>query len=458
VSAGVPIPYNEDGTSYALPSFQTQFFLTFVSHFGFMKCQNMNAEIISIGDELLIGQTINTNAAWMGQELNKIGIDVAQVTVISDEKSAIISSLDAALDRSLLVIITGGLGPTKDDITKNTLAEYFGTPLREDTEILQGIEERLRSRHLELNSLNRRQALVPSDAKIFPNRWGTAPGMWFESHGKRIISLPGVPTEMKGLMTHYILPELKSTFELGHVMHRTILTTGEIEAHLAEKLKTFEEQLPGEIKLAYLPSYPVIKLRLSARGDDKEHLEKLLEDQTEILYQTIPELIFGQEQDSLEDVIGKLLAGQGKTLATAESCTGGAIASTIVSVPGSSRYFLGSVVAYSNEIKIKTLNVKPDTIENEGAVSEGVVRQMVQGIRQLFNSDYAIAVTGIAGPDGGTKDKPVGTTWIGIAAPDGVTTHKYTFGNDRYRNIHGATMTGLNLLRKHIQRTQTGNA
>ncbi len=414
----------------------------------------MNIEIISIGDELLIGQTINTNAAWMGQELNNIGMDISQVSVIPDTGEAIIRALDDALKRVDVVLITGGLGPTKDDITKTTLAHYFNTALIENPDVLKGIEERLKARNLEMNELNRMQALVPENARIFSNKWGTAPGMWFKSEGKIVVSLPGVPAEMKGLMTRCILPELQSAFNPGHILHRTILIIGTIEARLAQLLESFEERLPKELKLAYLPTSPVIKLRFSARGPDKNRLEQVMEQSIRNLYKEIPDLIFGEEPESLEQIIGNLLMKQRKTLATAESCTGGDIARTIVSVPGSSKYFIGSVIAYSDNIKINTLGVKPDIIENEGAVSESVVHGMALGIQRSFGADYAIAVSGIAGPGGGTEDKPVGTTWIAIGIPGSVSTYKFTFGNERDRNIHRATMTALDLLRKNILKSE----
>lgn len=411
----------------------------------------MLAEIISIGDELLIGQTINTNAAWMGQELNKIGIDVHQTSVITDNKRHIINTLDDVRKRVDLVLITGGLGPTNDDITKYTLAEYFHSELHEDSKVLAGVKKRLKARNLEMNELNRQQAIIPDKATIFLNRWGTAPGMWFEDHGQVFVSMPGVPTEMKGLMTTSVLPAIKEKFQPPEIVHRTLLTIGLIEAKLAELLVEFEAQLPPEIKMAYLPSTPIIKLRLSARGEDRNHLITLLNEQEYNLQQIIPDYIFGKEPETLQEIVGRLLKGKKATLSTAESCTGGNIARLITSIPGCSDYYEGSSISYAYSAKIKTLGVDPYTLEKQGAVSKEVVLQMAIGAQQLFNTDYAIAVSGIAGPGGATPDKPVGTTWIAIATPKGAVAHPFLFGTDRNGNIHRASLTALNLLRIALQ-------
>ena len=410
----------------------------------------MKTEIISIGDELLIGQTINTNAGWMGQELNKIGVDVHQVTVITDNEQHIRKALDESRGRVDLVLVTGGLGPTKDDITKTTLADYFHTRLIENEEVLAIIKERLKVRKLEMNELNRKQALVPEIATIFLNNWGTAPGMWFEDKGTVFVSMPGVPGEMKGLMTEYILPAVAKKFNPPVILHKTLLTLGSIEARLADLLEAFENELPTEIKLAYLPTSPIIKLRLSARGKDRSHLETLIGEQVKKLYQIIPDLIFGTEPDSLEEIVGKLLSERKQSLSTAESCTGGNISRLITSVPGSSEYFKGAVVAYANEVKINTLNVPAELIEKQGAVSKEVVLQMAKNVKELFETDYAIAISGIAGPSGGTAEKPVGTTWLAIAGPDNIIAYRLNLGGERGRNIHMASLNALNLLRKII--------
>ncbi len=410
----------------------------------------MYAEIISIGDELLIGQTINSNAAWMGQELNKIGIDVYQVSTISDDKNHIVNALNDALNRTKLVLITGGLGPTNDDITKYTLAEYFKSPLVRNEKVYNQVENMLKKRSIQMNDLNRKQADVPENARIFINYAGTAPAMWFDLNKKVIISMPGVPYEMKELMTKQILPSISRYFKTPVIIHRNILTYGTFEAKLAEMLTGFEDQLPPEIKLAYLPADGVIKIRLTGRGDREERIKKIIDREIEKLYKIIPKFIYGEQNDSLEKTIGVLLKEKGETLCTAESCTGGMIAHQITTVPGSSDYFIGSVVAYSNRIKEKELGVNSTTLEKEGAVSRQVVEQMAQGVRERFGTGYSIAISGIAGPAGGTVEKPVGTVWIAVAGKKGTYSRKYIFGNDRLRNIKRSTLAALNLLRQYI--------
>lgn len=411
----------------------------------------MKAEIICIGDELLIGQTVNSNAAWMGQELNKIGIDVYQVSTISDDKNHIVDALKDALKRTELVLITGGLGPTRDDKTKYTLAEYFNSPLVRNENVYNQVEKMLKKRSIPMNDLNRKQAEVPEKARIFINYAGTAPAMWFVLGGKVVISMPGVPYEMKELMTKQILPSVSRYFKTPVIIHRTIHTYGTFEAKLAEILSGFEEQLPSEIKLAYLPAEGIIKLRLSGRGAREEEIVKMIDAEIEKLYKLIPRYIFGEQDDSLEKIIGVLLREKGETLSTAESCTGGLIAHRITTVPGSSDYFIGSVIAYSNRIKEKNLGVDPGSIVEFGAVSRQVVEQMAQGVRERFNTGYSIATSGIAGPGGGTAEKPVGTVWIAVVDKKGIYSKKYTFGNNRLRNIRRSTLAGLNLLRQYIK-------
>lgn len=411
----------------------------------------MKAEIICIGDELLIGQTVNSNAAWMGQELNKIGIDVYQVSTISDDKNHIVDALKDALKRTELVLITGGLGPTRDDKTKYTLAEYFNSPLVRNENVYNQVEKMLKKRSIPMNDLNRKQAEVPEKARIFINYAGTAPAMWFVLGGKVVISMPGVPYEMKELMTKQILPSVSRYFKTPVIIHRTIHTYGTFEAKLAEILSGFEEQLPSEIKLAYLPAEGIIKLRLSGRGAREEEIVKMIDAEIEKLYKLIPRYIFGEQDDSLEKIIGVLLREKGETLSTAESCTGGLIAHRITTVPGSSDYFIGSVIAYSNRIKEKDLGVDPGSIVEFGAVSRQVVEQMAQGVRERFNTGYSIATSGIAGPAGGTAEKPVGTVWIAVVDKKGIYSKKYTFGNNRLRNIRRSTLAGLNLLRQYIK-------
>ena len=410
----------------------------------------MYAEIITIGDELLIGQTINSNAAWMGQELNKIGIDVYQISTISDDKNHIVNALNDALNRTKLVLITGGLGPTRDDITKYTLSEYFNSSLVRNEKVYNQIEKVLKKRSIQMNDLNRKQADVPEKARIFVNYAGTAPAMWFEMNKKVVISMPGVPYEMKELMTNQILPSINQYFKTPVIIHRSILTYGTFEAKLAEILSDFEDQLPSEIKLAYLPTDGVIKLRLTGRGDSEVRINKIIDREIDKLYEIIPKYIFGEQDDSLEKSIGVLLKAKNETLCTAESCTGGMIAHKITTIPGSSEYFIGSVIAYSNRIKEKELGVNSATIEKEGAVSRQVVEQMAQGVRKRYGTSYSIATSGIAGPAGGTTEKPVGTIWIAVAGKNGTYSRKYIFGNNRIHNIRRSTLAALNLLRQCI--------
>jgi nicotinamide-nucleotide amidase len=410
----------------------------------------MKAAIITIGDELLIGQTVDTNSAWMGAELSKSGFDVIRMTSIHDRRGDIIAALNDAAGKSDVVLITGGLGPTSDDITKQTLCEFFNTRLVIDNEVLGMIEGMMIRRNYPMNENNRRQAEVPESCRVIKNGAGTAPGMWFEKDGTIYISMPGVPNEMKHIMTEHVLPELNKRFTSQTIIHRNIMTYGTFEAKLAETLTGFEAALPENIILAYLPAQGVIKLRLTATGTDREALSNLVNNQVDKLYKTIPELIYGENEESLEMVIGKLLKAKSKTVSTAESCTGGEIAHMLTSVPGSSDYYKGSVIAYDNSVKTQLLGVQQDIINNYGAVSEDVVREMAIGVRNLLGTDYAVATSGIAGPDGGTEAKPVGTIWIAVASGHGVITEKRVFGNDRITNIKRFSLTALNLLRKQI--------
>jgi nicotinamide-nucleotide amidase len=412
----------------------------------------MKAEIITIGDELLIGQTIDTNSAWMGAELSKSGFDIFRITTIHDIKNDIIHALDEAAEKADVVLITGGLGPTSDDITKHTLAEYFNTRLVLNAEVLKMIEEMMRRRNLAMNDKNMRQAEVPESCKVLPNAAGTAPGMWFEKNKTIFVSMPGVPNEMQYIMGAHVLPELNKRFTSQIIIHRNIMTYGTFEARLAEILTDFEANLPSMIKLAYLPSSGVIKLRLTAKGNDHESLESLVNEQVNKLYKTIPDLIYGENEESLEMVIGKLLTLKKSSLCTAESCTGGEIAHLLTSIPGSSNYYRGSVIAYDNEVKIKLLGVIKQSLLNYGSVSEQVVREMAAGAKKLFMTEYAVATSGIAGPDGGTEDKPVGTLWMAVASERGIISQKRIFGNERLSNIKRFSIAALNLLRLQIIR------
>jgi nicotinamide-nucleotide amidase len=410
----------------------------------------MKAAIITIGDELLIGQTIDTNSAWIGAELSKAGFDVHRITSIHDRREEIISILNEATGKTDVVLITGGLGPTSDDITKQTLCEFFNTRLVSNDEVLAMIEVIMKRRNYTMNENNRRQAEVPESCRVLKNSAGTAPGMWFEKDNTIFISMPGVPTEMMHIMTEHVLPELNKRFTSQIIIHRNIMTYGTFEAMLAETLAGFEKDLPENIKLAYLPSSGVIKLRLTGTGNNRQPLEKVIDDKVKELNKIIPELIYSDNEESLEMVIGRLLKEKNQTVCTAESCTGGKISSLLTSVPGSSAYYLGSVVAYANSAKSQILNIPEEIFLINGTVSENVVKEMAIKARKLFNTDYSVATSGIAGPGGGTETKPVGTLWMAVASEKGVITEKRVFGNDRLTNIKRFSMAALNLLRKAI--------
>ena len=410
----------------------------------------MKAQIITIGDELLIGQTVDTNSAWIGSELSKLGFDIIRKISIHDLRKDILDTLNEVSGKSDIVLITGGLGPTSDDITKQTLCEFFNTRLVVSQEVLAMITEMMKKRGFPVNENNRRQAEVPESCKVLTNAAGTAPGMWFEKEKTIFISMPGVPYEMKYIMTEHVLPELRKRFSSQVIIHRNIMTYGVPEARLAELLTEFEASLPSEIKLAYLPAAGIIKLRLTATGINNTLLNNKLEEQINKLYKTIPELIYGENEESFEMVIGSLLKEKGQTICTAESCTGGKIAQLITSIPGSSAYYKGSVIAYDNEVKAGLLGVPEEILEKYGAVSEQAVRLMAEGARKLLNTDFAVATSGIAGPDGGTESKPVGTIWISVASGKGTVAEKYVFGSDRLINIYRFANAALNLVRKQI--------
>ncbi|MBN2862620.1 MAG: competence/damage-inducible protein A [Bacteroidales bacterium] len=411
----------------------------------------MKAEVITIGDELLIGQTVDTNSAWIGGELSRVGFDITRKTSIHDKRDDIMNALEESMHRKPdIVIITGGLGPTSDDITKQTLCDFFNTQLVLDHEVLEMIEDMMKRRGFPMNENNRRQAEVPESCRVLKNETGSAPGMWFKKEGINFISLPGVPYEMRHIMNLHVLPELNKQYVSQTVIHRNIMTYGEPEARLAEILSGFEASLPPNIKLAYLPSYGIIKLRLTGIGQDRNSLEKLIEDQVSKLYEIIPLLIYGENEDSLETVVGNLLKDKGLTISTAESCTGGKIAHMLTSIPGSSLYYRGSVIAYDNRVKIDLLGVPAIILEKYGAVSEEVIKMMAKGVRELIKTDFSVATSGIAGPDGGTASKPVGTLWIAVSSAKGTIAEKYTYGSDRLININRFSISALNLVRKQI--------
>jgi len=406
----------------------------------------MLAEIITIGDELLIGQVIDTNSAWMAEQLNIIGIKVHQITSISDNQQHILTTLHEASERVQLILITGGLGPTKDDITKQTLCKYFDTSLVFNETAYANVEKLFSSRGYAVSEINRLQAMVPANCQVIANPNGTAPCMWFERNNCIYVSMPGVPFEMKAIMEEEIIPRLLNKLNRV-IIHRTILTEGVGESHLASIIETWEESLPPSIKLAYLPQPGMVRLRLTAYGTDRPELQEAVNKAEKELYQYAGNFIFGFDNDTMESVVGQLLRNKGMTLSTAESCTGGNIAQMITSVAGSSDYFKGSIVAYSNEIKEHFLGVSQLVLIENGAVSEQTVLAMAEGIQNRFATDYAIAVSGIAGPGGGTEEKPVGTTWIAVATPAGTFARKFMFGEHRGRNIRKASVAALNMLR-----------
>jgi nicotinamide-nucleotide amidase len=411
----------------------------------------MRAELVTIGDEILIGQTINTNAAWIGEQFSLLGITLQRTITISDIREAILDTLEDCRRRADIVIITGGLGPTKDDLTKPTLCEYFNTKLVMNTAVLAKIEAYFKSVNRPMLEVNTNQALLPESCRVLPNDYGTASGMWFEKENTIFVSLPGVPYEMKALMENEVLPLISQRFNLQPVYYRSLLTQGIGESFLADIIKDWEIDIRNKgLGLAYLPSPGIVKLRISGNEADAAGSRQKVENALTELEKLIPEYVFGYDKDKLEEVVGKLLNEKGLTVSTAESCTGGYIAHLITSVSGSSSYFKGSVVSYANEVKQEQLGVNPADLAQHGAVSREVVEQMAAGVRNLLKTDYAIATSGIAGPDGGTEDKPVGTVWIAVSGPNGVFSGMYAMGNNRERNIRKSALMGLFLLRKQV--------
>ncbi len=411
----------------------------------------MQAEIITIGDEILIGQIVDTNSTYISKELNKIGVSVYQITSVQDDKEHIIKALKEAEENADIVIVTGGLGPTKDDITKHTLCAYFNDELVMNKDIQEHIKYLFAKINYQYTELDLQQAMLPSKATIFKNNLGTASGMWYHENDTVFISIPGVPNEMKGLMKYNVLPKLQKTFDLPYIIHKNIITYGMGESKIAERLAEWENKLPKEIKLAYLPSYGKTRLRLTAKGQNKEQLEKGVEKELKELTELVSDIIVGfEEEASLEVMIGKLLLNSKQTLATAESCTGGAISKMITSVPGASGYFMGSIVSYNEQIKTEVLNVSPDTIKKYSVVSAEVANEMALGIQQLFNVDFATAVTGNAGPTKDKTDVSVGVVFISIATPTKVFVEEFNFGQPREKVIQRASVKALEMLRKEL--------
>lgn len=410
----------------------------------------MFVEIITIGDELLIGQVVDTNSAWMGKELNKAGFEVIRVTSVRDREEEILEVVDSALKRANIVLMTGGLGPTKDDITKHTLCKYFHTELVFNEMVFENIKRILANR-ITLNPLNKDQALVPKDCVVINNRVGTASISWFERDGRVLVSMPGVPQEMKTNMTNEILPRLRSQFKPSAIVHKTYSIKNYPESALAIALTEWESNLPSYISLAYLPKSGVVRLRLTGRGDDEKQLMLEMLNEGQKLYSILGENVLDENDVPLEKIVGDILKEKKLTLATAESCTGGAIAARLTSVPGSSAYFKGGVVAYSNEIKKQVLGVSEHVLEKNGAVSEEVVLQMVKGAMEALEANCAIAVSGIAGPSGGTENKPVGTIWIAAACGLKVLTLKQEVDFGRELNVERASNNALLLLHKVLK-------
>ena len=409
----------------------------------------MQAQIITIGDEILIGQILDTNSAWIAKQLNISGIQVAEMRSVSDTREAIIEALETGQSADL-VLLTGGLGPTKDDITKKVLAEFLGVELTFHEPTYNRIAAYFEKRSFTLTPAHREQCYMPANAEILRNDMGTAPGMWMQKNNTIYVSMPGVPYEMKHLVSERVLPRLLGNAQLRPIVHRTILTAGTGESVIAQRIEDFENNLPDFVKLAYLPNLGIVRLRLTATGDDEAALNQILEEKKAEIHTLIPEFVFGEETETLEEVLGRKLKEKGAMLGTAESCTGGYIAHKITSIPGSSAYFGGSVVAYSNQLKTNLLNVDAETLQAHGAVSEETVREMVAGALETLGVDYAVAVSGIAGPEGGTPDKPVGTIWTAVGNRQEIITKKLTLTKYRMRNIQLTSNLTLNMLRKFV--------
>lgn len=415
----------------------------------------MLAEIITIGDEILIGQIVDTNSAWMAQQLNNAGIRVKQISSVSDDKQHILKALKEASERAGLIFITGGLGPTKDDITKTTLAEYFGVGMVESKDALDNVLRIFEKYNRPMLDINRAQALVPENCEVIVNMNGTAPGMWFNAGGKIYVSMPGVPFEMMYMMEEQVIPKIKTLFKLPAIIHKTILTVGEGESFLATRIADIEDSLPAHIKLAYLPKLGQVRLRLTGQGNDEQLLRDEIEQYASKIVERVAEHVVAEEDIALEKSILNFMGERGLTLSVAESCTGGYISHLFTQHAGSSKVFFGGAVSYSYELKESILGVKAETLQKYGAVSEETVVEMVEGALLNFKSDYAIAVTGIAGPDGGTADKPVGTVWIAAATAQKTVRKKFTFGSKRLQNIErsaSAALFMLNTLLKDVEK------
>ncbi|MDZ4668122.1 MAG: competence/damage-inducible protein A [bacterium] len=408
----------------------------------------MKAEIITIGDELLLGQVIDTNSSWLGLELNQMGIMVHYKSAIRDNKDAILEALHQGTKRSDVVIITGGLGPTKDDITKITMCEFFQTSLTLNEVVLKFVQQIFLSRNLPMLESNNQQAMLPKNCEVLWNKNGTAPGMWFYENNTVYISMPGVPFEMKTIFSEEAIPKLKSIFTFPSILHRTILTCSIGESFLAKRIAALEDALPSHIHLAYLPSVGSVRLRFSAYGEDKVKLEQELQPIIDELYSLVGDYIYGEGEDTLAEVIGNLLKQKNATIGTAESCTGGYLSHLITSIPGSSSYYLGSIISYHNDVKIAQLNIPSEILLNHGAVSQECVTAMAENLKIKLGTTYAIATSGVAGPGGGSIEKPVGTVCIAVSGPNQTIAKIFNMGENRERTIQRTALMGLDILRK----------
>ena len=410
----------------------------------------MRADIITIGDEILIGQIVDTNSAWIAARLGEIGVSIRRKYSIGDRREEIIDAVEESLAKSELVIITGGLGPTKDDITKRVLAEIFHSPMVCDQETYERVERMMTARGIAFNDLNKGQAMVPECCTVLANHKGTAPGMWFEREGRVVVSLPGVPFEMEALMLESVLPKVSEHFDLAAVVHKTAITYGLAESMMAEHIAAWEDALPPHLHLAYLPSPSQLRLRLSAYDMDKAQAEKEIDEQFEQLLPLLGDYFVGWGDTTVQSAVAKLLLEKGATLSAAESCTGGALSAKFTAMSGASEYFWGGVVSYDNSVKENVLGVSRSNLDTYGAVSEQVARQMAEGVRRVCGTTYGIATTGIAGPSGGTPDKPVGTVWMAVATPTRTIAKVVVHGKIRAVNIERAATAAINMLRLEI--------
>ena len=410
----------------------------------------MDVQIITIGDEILIGQIIDTNSAWIGQLLNKHGFRISKITTVGDGEKEIFDAIESAMDQSDLVLLTGGLGPTKDDITKKVIADYFGVEMKFSDETWEKIQKFFKHIGRSTTPAHKQQCYMPANVNLLYNKMGTAPGMWFDKGNKVLVSMPGVPYEMKYLMEHQVLPKINDQFSTTPIAHRTIRTAGMGESKIAERVQKIEECLPDFIKLAFLPSLGHVRLRLTGMHESESKLHQILDKKVKEIEAELSDIVYATEDITLEEVVNKKLIETGLTIATAESCTGGYVAHRLTSISGSSAYFKGSVIAYANEVKMQQLNVSTKTLEEHGAVSEATVKEMVDGCLKLLQTDLAIATSGIAGPTGGTPNKPVGTIWIAIGNKDKIKTLKLQLGKNRLKNIEYTSNMALNVLFKFL--------